>query len=192
MNWLEQLINNNEIFLNNIDVSQLPTQRQPCEQAVITCMDPRINLEAIGIPAFDPTGQTQSQVRIIRTLGARCNDRSLVVGIHLAGIKEIAVLMHTDCGCFLAWHNTNTIIDNLKTSLSTESLEKLTDEIGGLEKQSLRKWLRAFANPYQAVANEVGIIKSKTYAGKDLIVHGLVYELETGICKVVVNGYETV
>ena len=192
MNWLEQLIDHNKMFLNNIDARQLPTQRQPCERAIVTCMDPRMNLEAVGIPAFKPTGQIQSQVRIIRTLGARCDDRSLLAGIHLAGIKEIAVLMHTDCGCCLAWHNVNTIIDNLKTDLSTKALEKLTDEIGDLEKQSLRKWLQAFAHPYQAVADEVDIIKSKPFACNDLIVHGLVYELETGTCEVVVNGYETV
>ena len=189
MNWLDKLIDNNNKFLNNIDVRQLPIQRQPCEHAIITCMDPRINLKAIGIPTFKQTGQIQSQVRIIRTLGARCDDRSLLVGIHLAGIKEITVLMHTDCGCCLAWHKANTIIDNLKASLSAAKLQNFSEELESLEEHVLRKQLKTFQDPYLAVAEEVESIKGKNYSPCDLIVHGLVYDLETGACNVVINGY---
>ena len=170
-------------------MGQLPTQRQPCEHAIITCMDPRINLQAIGIPAFQLTGKSQSQVRIIRTLGAMCDDRSLLVGIHLAGIKEIAVMMHTDCGCCLAWYKTNKIIENLTTTLSADKLQKLNQELKSIEEQTLRKWLSAFQDPYQAVTEEVLSIKNKSYSPEELIVHGLVYDLQTGKCNVVVNGY---
>ena len=65
-------------------------------------MDPRINLNACGIEPFAPDGAGLSEVRVIRTIGGMAEDRSLIVGIHLAGIREIAFVMHTDCGNCLA------------------------------------------------------------------------------------------
>ncbi|PON18034.1 hypothetical protein C2W62_10060 [Candidatus Entotheonella serta] len=76
-------------------------------------MDPRVNLEAIGIPGFDSTGEGTSTVRIIRTLGGVADDRSLLVGIFLARIQEVTLVMHTDCGECLAYTNIDVIADNL-------------------------------------------------------------------------------
>ncbi len=190
MNWLETLVDSNKNFVSAININDLPTQRQPCRYAMITCMDPRINLDALGIHPFNNAGEIQSQVRIIRTLGARVDERSLAVAIHLAGVQEVAVVMHTDCGCCLAWNKINTIIDNLSEFLPQDKLHSLQTQIGELNEQNLRTWLKAFPDPYAAVVEETRLIKDMAFVHEQFIVHGLVYNLASGKVDVVVNGYQ--
>ena len=189
MTWLENLVNQNKRFLNGVDLNDLSVQRQPCPFAIITCMDPRVNLEAAGVLPFSSKGEAQSQVRIIRTLGAIADDRSLLAGIHLAGFKEIAVIMHTDCGCCLAWTKTTNILNHLQENLTRAQLCDLEKEIGNLNEENLRAWLSAFEDPNQAVKNQVLQIKEKPFVPTNLFVHGLIYNLETAQIETVINGY---
>jgi carbonic anhydrase len=154
-------------------------------------MDPRVNLAAVGVSPFEPTGKIQSQVRVIRTLGSIAEERSLVVGIHLAGFKEIAVIMHTDCGCSLAYFKIDTLIGNMQSNLSTEKWNEFKGQVGEPVRDRLREWLHAFQDPRQAVRKEVQAIKDHPFAPASLIVHGLVYDLSSGAIEVVINGYES-
>ena len=189
MNWLKQICKANEILRNRVDKDALPKVRQPCPYAIITCMDPRINVEAVGIGPFGPDGAANSQVRIIRTLGGIAEDRSLVVGIHLAGFKEIAILMHTDCGCSLAYSKIDTVIENMQSNLNPDKWDKVKANFGPDLRDGLRQWLHAFEDPHTAVQKEVQNLKTSLFVPYDLIVHGLVYDLSTATIEVVVDGY---
>ena len=189
MNWMHSLAIANQHFRANASRSQRPVARLPGERAVITCMDPRVNLAAIGVPPFDADGAQDCGVRIIRSLGARHELRSLAVAIHLAGIREILVLMHTDCGCALAHHKCNVIADSLRSRLDAGQLGLLTAELGGLEERELRIWLRSFSDVEAAVVDEVETIRSLSLVPADVVVHGAVYELDSGEVRVVVDGH---
>lgn len=189
MSWLDSILDENRRFGQQIQADELPTERQPCPYAVVTCMDPRVNLAAVGIPPFEPTGASHSQVRVIRTLGGIAEERSLVVGIHLAGFKEVAVLMHTDCGCSVAFAKADTIVENLEANLSPEQWQQFRESLGEPVRDRLRTWLHAFEDPRQAVTNEVEAIKAHPFVPDSLVVHGLVYDLSSGTVEVVVNGY---
>ena len=191
MTWLETILEENKKFREAIDTDALPTQRQPYPYGVVTCMDPRVNLAAAGVPPFRSTGEIQSQVRIIRTLGGMADKRALVVGIHLAGLKEIAVIMHTDCGCSLAYSKIDTLIGNIETNLHPEKWEEFKNLVGEPIREKLIEWLHAFEDPRTAVKKEVETIKSYPFVPETLIVHGLVYDLSSGTIEVVVNGYES-
>ena len=191
MNWLEEIREANGRFKEKVDIDVLPTERQPCPYAILTCMDPRINLEAAGIKPFKCSGELKSQVRVIRTLGGISEDRSLVVGIHLAGFKEIAVVMHTDCGCSLAHSKIDTLIKNMQSNLSPEKWEGFKKFVGDPLRDRLREWLHAFEDPRKAVRKEVEAIKDHSFAPESLVVHGLVYDLSSGAIEVVINGYES-
>jgi len=191
MSWLDSILDKNKKFRQGIRADLLPTERQPCPYAVVTCMDPRVNLSAAGILPFEPTGEIQSQVRVIRTLGAIAEDRSLVVGIHLAGFKEIAVVMHTDCGCSLAYSKIDTLIDNMRSNLSPQKWEEFKKVVGEPIRDKLRECLHAFQDPRHAVRKEVQAIKDSPFVPESLVVHGLVYDLSSGAIEVVVNGYES-
>ena len=61
--------------------------------AVLTCMDSRIDpLAMLGIRAGD--------AKILRNAGARVTDdvlRTLVLAVHLLGVRRVMVVQHTDC-----------------------------------------------------------------------------------------------
>src|SRR5215475_13384121 len=118
LRWLDTIILANAKFRGRVQPDKLPVQRTPGSVAVITCMDPRVNLEAMGIPGFTEAGEGQSSVRVIRTAGAMAEPRSLVIGIFLAGIQEIALVIHTDCGCCLAFSRIDSIIENMQKHLT--------------------------------------------------------------------------
>ena len=180
--WLDQILSANARFQRVNDADSLPTARTPGRAAVVTCMDPRINLAALGI---DPAGE--SDVRVIRTIGGMAEDRSLIVGIHLAGIREFAVVMHTDCGNCLAKAKIGTIVENI-TGLP-EGGGAWRGSLGEPFAERLIDYLKAFDDPYVAVTREVESIRSKPFVPDDVIVYGLVYALESGALDLVVDGY---
>ncbi len=188
--WLETIQAANREFKDRIEKTKLPVSRTPGSKAVITCMDPRVNLEAIGIPGFLHNGETGSSVRIIRTVGGMAEERSLIIGCFLAGITEIAVLMHTDCGCCLAYDKTDVIVENMGKKIDSSNLLHYQTLLGEPFYERLQKRLMVFQDPYQAVIDEVNRIRNLKYLPRDLVVHGLVYDLTCGSVRVVVNGYE--
>ena len=188
--WLNTILVENARFRGRIHPDKLPVQRTPGSVAVITCMDPRVNLEAIGIPRFTEQGENPSPVRVIRTIGAMAEPRSLVVSIFLAGIREIAIVMHTDCGCCLAYSKIDTIVDNLQKNLPPSQFQEFGKTIGEPFRENLRAWLKAFEDPREAVEQEINALKSLPFIPKQVIIHGLLYELASGNVEVVLNGYE--
>ena len=189
--WLAHIIEENRKFRARIRCDALPVNRTPGSFGVITCMDPRVNLEAIGVPQFGPNGESESPVRVMRTIGAMHEGRSLVIGTFLAGIREFVVLMHTDCGCCLAFSKVDTIVENLRKRLSPPKFEQFQSEVGQPFRENLIKWLRAFGDPRQAVRNEIGVLRSLPYVPDDVVFHGLLYDLASGSIEVVVNGYDS-
>ena len=77
------------------------------------------------------TGSTTSTVRVIRTIGGMAEERSLLVGIFLADISEIVLLMHTDCGCCLAYNNIDVIISRMARAFACNKREPLQSGAGG-------------------------------------------------------------
>ena len=188
--WLDQMVEANTRFRARVDMERIPVERAPCPYAVVTCMDPRVNLDCIGIPPFTDAGEGRSQVRIIRTIGGMSENRSLVIGIFLAGIKELAIVMHTDCGCCLAHSRIGTIVDNMGKDLNERQLARLRGEIGEPFEGRLAAWLKAFPDPREAVRNEVNFVRGLPFVPEKMPVHGIVYELSSAMIEVVVDGYE--
>ena len=188
--WLDSVLESNAVFRGRIEPDRVPVERKPWPYAVITCMDPRVNLEAVGLPPFLSSGEVQSHARVIRTLGGFVEERSLAVGIHLAGFKELAIVMHSDCGCSLAYSRIDAIIENMKKSLGAHRFSEFTRTIREPFREGLLSWLKAFQDPREAVKGEAARVKSLPFVPESFIVHGLVYDLATGSVEVVVNGYD--
>ncbi len=186
--WLDEIMAANSDFKNKIQPERLPVSRQP-GPVIITCMDPRVNLEAIGIPNFAANGEGTSSVRIIRTLGAMAENRSLIAGIFLAGFREIVVLMHSDCGCCLAHSKVDVIVENMKNRLAPDAFRTFQTSIGEPFEANLQTYLKTFDNPYEAVIEEVNALREMDFMPEDVIIHGLVYELSTGNVDLIINGY---
>ena len=190
---LTRILKLNQQFRDRTAVDDLPVKRVAEKVAIVTCIDPRINLEALGIFGFSPNGAGNSNVRVIRTIGGIAEERSLIIGLFLAGFKEIVVLMHTDCGCSLAHSKVDTIVSNMKLMLSDQQLEALQLQWGDLSDTQMRSLLRTFEDPREAVKKEVQRIRALPYFPQgDATVHGLLYHVETAQVELVVDGYQSV
>lgn len=174
--WLAALLARNAVFRRGVTPARLPVARTPGQHALVTCMDPRVNLAALGVPGFDADGGSHSGVRVIRTIGGIAEERSLIVGIHLAGIREIAVVTHTDCGNALAKQRIAHIAAGVRACT------------GHADEQTLARELRVFDDPYQAVREEVARVRTLPFVPPEVVVHGLVYELADARLVAVVDG----
>lgn len=188
--WLDDIRDANTAFAARVTLDDLPVARTPSPYAVITCMDPRVNLECIGIQPFGNRGEGRSSVRVIRTIGAMSENRSLVIGLFLADIREIAIIMHSDCGCCLAASKIGTIVENMSAALPAEMFSEFRSEVGRPFESRLAGWLKVFNDPREAVRDEVEVVRALPFIPKDLPVHGMVYELATAKIDIVVNGYD--
>lgn len=187
--WLSTLLARNAAFRAKADPARLPVARTPGRFGLVTCMDPRLNPAALGLDGFGPDGGGGGGVRVIRTIGGMADDRSLIVGIHLAGIREFAFVTHTDCGNCLAKARIDAIADSLRATMPADDHKAFAASIGGDDPATLVAYLKAFDDPRVAVEREIAAVRRKPFVPADVILHGLVYDLSTATLELVVDGY---
>jgi carbonic anhydrase len=130
--------------------------------AIVTCMDARIDLEALGLRLGD--------AHIIRNAGALASPdaiRSLVVSQQLLGTREVLVIAHTRCGLHGADET------DLRGRVQASTGTPTTMHFG------------AFADLDAMVAAQVATLRDEPSL-LDTPIHGLVYEVESGRLREVV------
>lgn len=93
MRALDEVLAANEAFASAFEHGELPAPPSR-HLAVVTCMDARI----IPLSVF---GLSIGDAHILRNAGGRVTEdvlRSLLVSTHVLGVREIAVVHHTECG----------------------------------------------------------------------------------------------
>jgi len=127
--------------------------------AVVTCMDSRIEpLQMLGLRAGD--------AKIMRNAGARVTDdvlRTLVVAVHLLGVRRVLVVPHLGC------------------RMSAEDAAHIHEAIlaaSGVDTRSLS--LEPAPDLTAALRHDVQRIRSWPYLPRDLVVGGAVYDVDTG------------
>ena len=126
--------------------------------AVLTCMDTRLTLRALGLQDGD--------AHIIRNAGAVVTEdalRSLLVSHHLLGTKEIMVIAHTDCGLMKS---------------SDEELLQLMEQRSGTPVFAPSRF-HAFKDPVANVRNQIKKLKAHPWIEADAI-RGFVFDVKTG------------
>ncbi len=146
----------NARYAAQFDRSALP--RLPGRRlAVLACMDARLTVE-------DVLGLRTGEAHIIRNAGGLATDdaiRSLVISQHLLGTEEIIVIEHTGCG------------------MLTFEDEPVRAQIAAAQGASVDLPLLPFPELEANLASQVDKIRSHPWI-KDVPVHGVVYEVETG------------
>lgn len=152
----QRILDENERYSAQFDRSKLamPPARH---LAVIACMDARLNVpDALSLRAGD--------AHIIRNAGGLATDdaiRSLVISQQLLGTDEVVVIGHTDCG--MLTFNDRAVREDLAAKTgSTVDLPLLP-----------------FSNLEQSVRAQVERVRHHPWT-KDVPVHGLVYDVQTG------------
>ena len=189
MSTLAQVLKANSEFINSnslqpinensYSISKFPNRHL----ALFTCMDTRL-VDFLG-PAM---GIKRGEVKVIKNAGNSITSpfastiRSLVVAIFELGVKEIMVVGHFDCG--ISHTTSKELIEKmLARGISLDAIRMIESE--------LELWLDQFRNPVYNVVTVVDKIRNNPLIPKDVPVHGLMFNPNTGAIDVVIDGYKS-
>jgi carbonic anhydrase len=153
----ERALAENKRYASGFDRSKLamPPGRR---LAVIACMDARLTVE-------DILGLRSGDAHIIRNAGGLATDdaiRSLVISQTLLGTEEVIVIEHTDCG--------------MLTFRDDAVRQELTARTG----KSIDLPLRPFSDLKENLLAQLAELRAHPWI-KDVPIHGLIYQVETGL-----------
>ena len=127
--------------------------------AIVTCIDSRVApLEIVGMSAGD--------VKILRNAGARVTDdvlRTLVLAVHLLGVRRVLVMPHTDC---------------TMASADEAQMHDAIYRASGVDSRSLE--IRTVADQLTALRSDVMRIRAFPFLPADLVVGGAIFDVRTG------------
>jgi carbonic anhydrase len=186
MSKLQDILDYNKLFVENKEYNQYSTTKVPNKKMVIlSCMDTRLTEllpKAMNIKNGD--------VKLIKNAGAAIMHpfgsiiRSIVVAVYEFEADEVLVVGHHGCG--MSNLDVDKTIDKaVKRGISPDVINTLSN--AGID---IKKWLHGFNSVEESVTESVEIIRNHPLIPKDIVVHGLIMDPETGKIDVVVNGYE--
>jgi carbonic anhydrase len=136
--------------------------------AVVACMDTRHNVEKV-------LGLRNGDAKVIRNAGNLLDDgtlRSLVVAVHLLGVRHIAILGHTKCGMTLVGRGEFRIAKSIAATTDVPLHEAMRPDF--------QRWLGGFADPGENVRRSVQLVRSHPLMAKGVQAIGLLYDNDTG------------
>ncbi len=184
MSIIEELLKANENYLANPPVdytgedhhdSKLPKKKL----AIVTCMDTRL------VNFLEPAlGIERGDVKMIKVVGNVVTGvfdsviKSILVAIYELGVKDVAVIGHSECG----------MQKTTSESLTKAMLERgISPDAIKMVEHELVEWADAFKEPEQNVRDAVAAIRNNPLIPKDVGVHGLLFHPRTGKLTVVVD-----
>ncbi|MFX1295896.1 MAG: beta-class carbonic anhydrase [Promethearchaeota archaeon] len=174
MTVLERLLEGNERFqeIYMKYANRLPSKPRK-KLAILTCTDTRLNpIRIFHINIGD--------AEILRNAGNQVtNDviRSLVNAV-ANGVNEIVILGHTNCSLTEISQNKLTLIQELGSFFNLPFQDK-SDEI-----------FVNFSDEERNVRDQVSKLRSSSTIPPNIPIHGLIFNVENGTLKVIVNGYK--
>lgn len=189
MNTLAQVLKANSDFMNVkptkrieetcYSISKFPNRHL----AIFTCMDTRL------VEFLEPAmGIKRGEVKVIKNAGNCITGsfastiRSLVVAIFELEVKEIMIIGHLDCGIA---HSTSRELTQkmLARGISLDAIRMIETE--------LELWLDQFQNPVDNVKSVVYKVRCNPLIPKDIPIHGLLFNPNTGAIDVLIDGYQS-
>lgn len=136
--------------------------------AVVACMDTRHNVEKV-------LGLKHGDAKVIRNAGNLLDDgtmRSLVVAVHLLGVRHIAILGHTRCGMTTVGRGEFRIAHSIANTTQMPLHEVMRPDF--------QRWLGGFADPEDNVLRSCDLVRHHPLMPKDLEVLPLIYDNDSG------------
>lgn len=185
-NNLTEILDFNKNFVENKEYEKYNTTKYPDKEiAIISCMDTRLTEllpKALNLKNGDAKIIKNAGGLVVHPFGSAM--RSLLICIYEFDIKEIFVIGHYDCG--VSTINADEFVEKMLTrGIDRKTLDIITNS--GIE---LKQWLHGFDCVEQSVKENVEKIKNHPLVPKDIAVHGLIMDPETGRVDVVIDGFE--
>lgn len=174
---LNEILNFNREFVARKDYLPYQTTKYPDRKlAILTCMDTRLTHL---LPAA--LGLKNGDVKMIKDAGGvvlvpyGSVVRSLLVAVLELGVEEILVIGHTDCGvCGMRPEVMRCHL--VERGVAPETLQAI-DQSGEVD---LDAWFTGFAGEEQAVRDSVALLRAHPLMPKDVVIHGLIIDSNTG------------
>jgi carbonic anhydrase len=184
---LSEIIEYNKKFVATREYEPFLTTKFPDKRMVIlTCMDARLTEllpKAMNLRNGD--------AKIIKNAGAVVSHpfgsimRSIIVAVYQLDAEEIFVIGHYECG--MTGLNPETVVSKaVERGVSNDTIETL--QHAGID---LNRWLTGFDYVHDSVIGSVDVIRNHPLLPKNLPVHGLIINPETGKLDLVVDGYKS-
>ena len=185
MSLISDILDHNTSFVAKGEYERFRTDRFPDKKLVIlTCMDTRL-IELLP-RAMDTR---QGDVKLIKNAGAIVSHpfgsvmRSILVAVYELQAAEVAVVGHHQCG--MTGLSCGRILDKARgRGVADETLATLRH--AGID---LERWLCGFETVEDGVRASVTLVREHPLLPKDVPVHGLVIDPETGKLDLLVDGY---
>lgn len=183
---LNDILKFNENFVEEKQYEPYIAGKYPNKRYVIlTCMDTRL-VELLPKAMNIHNGD----VKMVKSAGATVSHpfggimRSLLVAIYALQADEIFVVGHYDCG--MSAVDPDVVLGTMQErGISAETIKNV--QYSGID---LNSWLKGFGDVTKNVEHSVDMIRNHPLVSKDIPVHGLVIDPQTGKLDLVTSGYE--
>lgn len=170
MGVVDELLEGNQRYLaEKWDAADAERAAPPTKRlAVVACMDTRYNVERV-------LGLQHGDAKIIRNAGNMVDDgtlRSLIIAVHLLGVRHIAIMGHTKCGMTLIGRGEFRVANSIAQTTGVPLHEVMRPDF--------QRWLGGFPDATEHVRTSVDLVKRHPYMPKDLEAFGLLYDNDTG------------
>lgn len=185
MNKLQEILDYNRMFVENKEYQEYITSKVPSKKLVIlSCMDTRLTEllpKALNLKNGDAKIIKNAGASIMHPFGSIT--RSVLVAVYEFQADEVFVIGHYDCG--MSNLNSEEILEKaMERGISSEAITTLFN--AGID---VKKWLKGFNSVEESIKESVESIKNHPLIPKDVRIHGLIMEPETGKLDVIVNGH---
>jgi len=185
MSILSDILDYNVGFVKRHEYEPFRTDIFPDKKlVVVTCMDTRL-VELLPRAMNLRNGDA----KVIKNAGAIVSHpfgsvmRSLIVAVYELLAAEVAVVGHYGCG--MTKLNCDGVLKKaVDRGVSPQMLQTL--EHAGV---NLHQWLRGFDSPQEGVLQSVEVIRHHPLLPRDVVVHGLMIDPETGRLDLLSDGY---
>lgn len=178
---LDDILSFNKQFVLNKEYENYATNKTPSKKVVVlSCMDTRLTEllpRAMNLRNGD--------AKIIKNAGATVSHpygsiiRSILVAIYEFNTDEVIVVGHKDCG--MSTLDSDSMIDKMKKRGITEDTLSVLKHSG----IDIKSWLHGFGSIHEAIEASVESIRNHPLIPKDVHVHGLLMDPNTGELEIV-------
>lgn len=186
MDILQKVLKENEEFVVSKQYEKYKTSNLPNRKMVVlSCMDTRLTEllpKALNIKNGDIKLVKNAGATVMHPFGSII--RSIIVAIYEYQANDVLVIGHHGCG--MSNLNPDKIVEKaIERGISPDVISTLNH--AGID---IKKWLHGFNSVEESIKESVDLIKNHPLVPKDVNVHGLIIDPETGKLEVIVNGYE--
>jgi carbonic anhydrase len=184
MNKLQEILDYNKNFVENKEYEKYISSKDPNKKLVVlSCMDTRLTEllpKALNLKNGDAKIIKNAGAAIMHPFGSIM--RSIIVSIYEFKTDEVLIVGHYGCG--MSNLNIDKTLDKaIERGISPQVIDTLSN--AGID---IKKWLHGFDSIEESVRESVELIKKHPLIPKDIKIHGLIIDPETGKLDVVVNG----